>query len=163
MFYAAVWWLLTSGTADSWAVGLFIVPCAAWASVSLCNSAASIRSTSSLSLLRLLPFIPYFLLHSLRGGWATARLALQPALLVEPGFINYRMQLSCESARLFLLHVVSLLPGTVSVSLQGSNMRVHALVLSSVSESELAECERRVARLFKQNDPDSAAHAESKA
>ena len=150
-FFAAVWWLLTSGDAASWIVGVIVVPLAAWISIVLCKPAASYRPDTKLSMLRLLLFIPFFLLQSLRGGWSTACLAIRPGSAVSPGFIDYHIQLTCESARLFLLHVVSLLPGTVSVSLQGNIMRVHALVLSPQIDAELDECERRVAHLFSLN------------
>lgn len=149
--FAAVWWLLTNGSLSSWVIGVIVVPIAACVSVTLFSSTTTMRSSTSLSIVRLVLFIPFFLLQSLRGGWDTARLAIRPSMPVSPGFIHYSIQLPTESARLFFLHVVSLLPGTVSVTLQGNRMLVHALDVSSQGEADLRACEQRVARLFNLN------------
>lgn len=148
IFYSFVWWLLSEGAPGSWIIGLVVVPLAAWLSATWLGSVPTSRISHHITPLKLAAFIPFFFLQSLRGGWGTARLALQPGPPVKPGFTLYSISLPEGLPRLFFLHVVSLLPGTVSVQLDGSKMLVHALDASAAVEAELRECERRVAALF---------------
>lgn len=146
MFFAGLWWLLTEGDLASWLIGFAAVPTATWLSVILFSSTDKIEERISTS--GLLGFIPFFLWQSLRGGLDTARLAVHPNAPVHPGFFRYNTSLPTNSQRLFFLHLVSLLPGTASTKLQGTEILVHVLDMPSFHAKDLQYCENKVARLF---------------
>ena len=158
LLFAGLWLLLTKGDLSSWVVGVVAVSAATGLSMLLAGPspagverAANSRSVNILGVLR---FIPFFVWQSLRGGWQTARLALHPSLPLQPGFIDYQTCLPCGSARYFFLHLISLMPGTLSAQFIGDKLRIHALTDLVQSEQDLQQCERRVAQLFQYRDAD---------
>jgi multicomponent Na+:H+ antiporter subunit E len=95
-----------------------------------------------------LPLLPFFLWESLRGGIDVARRALHPDLPLRPALLRYRTGLAEGAPRIFLVHCVSLLPGTLSAALEGDTLMVQVLDAGAPVEEELAALEARVGRLF---------------
>jgi multicomponent Na+:H+ antiporter subunit E len=93
-------------------------------------------------------FSIWFLWHSLRGGIDVAWRALQPTVQLQPGFLHYRLTLPPGPARLFLVNVVSLLPGTLSADIEGDVLLLHALDTSADITAEVSEAESRVTALY---------------
>lgn len=93
-------------------------------------------------------FVPFFLRESWLGGIDVARRAFHPRLPLRPGLLRYRVSLTREDARVFFTYVVSLLPGTLSVQLDGDVLVVHALDERLPVRERLSELERQVVRLF---------------
>ena len=139
--FALLWWLLTEGRQDSWALGVPVVLLAAWLSH---NLAPPSRRTLS----GLVRFIPYFIVHSLRGAVDVAWRALHPAMPITPVLIDYRLHLPSTEARVFMTNTTSLLPGTLSAMLDGERLQVHVLDGCGDYLAELEALERRVAALF---------------
>lgn len=97
----------------------------------------------------LLPgFIAWFLWNSLRGGVDVALRALKPRMPLQPGFIRYSMRIPQGQARLFLVNVVSLLPGTLSADIEGDELVLHCLDTAADIILEMSYAEQRVAVLF---------------
>ena len=98
--------------------------------------------------LHLAGFTLYFLAQSLRGGVDVAWRALHPALPIQPCFCEHPLQLGPGLPRTAFVSIVSLLPGTLSVSVDPLRncLTVHTLTPSAADE--LAGLERHVARLF---------------
>lgn len=97
--------------------------------------------------LRLLRFLGYFLRESLRGGVDVASRALRPSLPIAPHLFEHRLTLPPGMPRTVMVSVVSLLPGTLSVTIDADGrLLVHAL--ASQGAEDVAELERRVAHLF---------------
>lgn len=144
-----LWWAFTAG--QPFTVGFAVLAvAAATVSAALLPSAAG-RGWRVGGLLR---FIPFFLVESVRGGIDVARLAFAPAMPLDPGLHRVRLRLRSESASIFLAHVVSLLPGTLSAELAGSDLQVHAL--SGNPDAILADTRRLefyVSRLFAEEPP----------
>ncbi|MFT5420614.1 MAG: multicomponent Na+:H+ antiporter subunit E [Candidatus Endobugula sp.] len=156
LFFAGLWWLLTKGEVSSWVIGIIVVPFSAWLSITLFKdtrlgqhySAHSVNNTQHIRMLRLFHFVPFFLLQSILGGWQTAMLALRPSMPIHPGFFRYNLRLKGPSARLFFIHLVSLLPGTVSAKLEDGQLLIHALEISPQNSHDINRCEQQVAKLF---------------
>ncbi|MCB1850067.1 MAG: Na+/H+ antiporter subunit E [Gammaproteobacteria bacterium] len=142
---AALWWLLTGGESNSWAVGAPAVAAAVWAARSLRQD-----SHSAISVAGLLRFLPFFVWESLRGGIDIARRTLAPQLRVRPGFISYRTLLSQRSARIFFANCMCLLPGTLAADLQGDRIDVHLLDSEVDFYADLARLEHAVAAIFRE-------------
>ena len=93
-------------------------------------------------------FIAWFLWNSLRGGVDVTLRALKPRLSLQPGFLHYPLHLPQGHARLFLVNVVSLMPGTLSTDIEGDELVLHCLDTGADIMRETGDAERRVAVLF---------------
>lgn len=141
---AGLWVLLSRGDASSWIVGVPAI--AAATAVSLCLLPASTWTVRWRGVAR---FVPYFVWHSLRGGFDVARRALHPQLPLSPILVEYTLRLPPGPARVFLACTNSLLPGTLSAELHDERLVVHALSGSrDAVRSAVHELEARVADLF---------------
>jgi multicomponent Na+:H+ antiporter subunit E len=142
--FAALWWALTGGGASTWLVGVPVVAAATAASHRLWPA-----WTGWWSPVALLRFVAYFLRESVRGGWDVARRALSPSLPLHPGMIEVHCRLARGPAEVFLVDVLSLLPGTLSVDLDGSALTLHMLDRDAPVEEEVRELEQLVAAMFR--------------
>lgn len=143
LLFSFIWAVLTEGERSSWGIGLVTVVLATGAALALPST-----SPWRWRLGGALRFLPYFLFHSLRGSIDVSRRALHPRLPLDPAFVPYRVRLPAGGARIFLANTVNLLPGTLSVGLDGDLLTVHMLDGQSSHRRELAELEERVADLF---------------
>lgn len=136
-----VWWVLDGP--QNMVVGLV----AATLGSSLFAALRSKRSYS-LQLLQLPQFVAYFIFESFRGGMDVALRALDPRLPIHPHLVDHPVGLPAGPARLLLISVISLLPGTLSADLadDGTVVRVHAI--NEDPEPAIVELEERIAKLF---------------
>jgi multicomponent Na+:H+ antiporter subunit E len=111
-------------------------------------SREAILRSPAISISGFVAFLPFFLLQSLRGGWESAQFAIQPGKKLHTGFIKYSTSLPSDRSKLYFLHVISLLPGTVSAAIDGEDILVHALDTTADHSADLRECEKKVAALF---------------
>jgi multicomponent Na+:H+ antiporter subunit E len=163
LLFSVLWWLLAGGNWESWVIGIFAVPLTVWCSLSLFSAAESPGPQDGTNAIRFqtleLPkFALFFLWQSLSGGWESARFALGPRVAVRPGFLRFTMQLPEGRPRLYFVQLVNMLPGTVSVALDGDELLVHALDRESDNNNVLASCEERIAALFNCPIAHSAGH-----
>jgi len=140
---ALFWWALTGGEPASWWIGLPAVLLAASVSAALATPLPSLPF-----LCGIFRFLPCFLLLSLRGGIDVSRRALSPALPLAPSCVAYPLRLPGDAAAVFFADCISLLPGTLSVELAPDRLLVHILDHRKPVLRDLAELEKRVARLF---------------
>jgi multicomponent Na+:H+ antiporter subunit E len=94
-------------------------------------------------------FIPWFLGQSLIGGLDVAKRALSPRMPLQPGFVAVPLHVPPGPARITLVWILSLLPGTAAVHLQESKLTVHVLDREIHTVEKLSSLERRVSALFK--------------
>ena len=147
MSFALLWLLLTKGDISSWIIGIIAVPLAVWCRLSL-FPAPRPAASPGISFTGLMTFLPFFLWQSLKGGWSSALLAIHPRKQVKPSFVHYFIQLPEGRPQLYFLHVVSLLPGTLSVGIDGNQLLVHVLDSDSDYRRELQYCQQRIRSLF---------------
>jgi multicomponent Na+:H+ antiporter subunit E len=96
--------------------------------------------------LRLLLFILFFLRESFRGGVDVAWRAMLPGMPIEPTFVEFPLNLPPGLPRTVMVGVISLLPGTLSVDLDQTTLRVHAL--TPAAADNLPQLQRRIRHLF---------------
>jgi multicomponent Na+:H+ antiporter subunit E len=139
-----LWWgVLTGWVAGSWLVGVPVVVVAtavSWVLMPRLSWRWGWRGA--------LRFGWGFLWGSLRGGIDVARRALHPRMPLRPGLVRLVLKLPEGGARVFLALVVSLLPGTLSVRLEGDELVVHGLDVGMGVEGEVRKVERLVARML---------------
>jgi len=141
--FGLVWWVLATPREDAWIPGGIALVLAVALHLGLGGSRGS-----RVSMLALLRFAPWFLQQSLRGGTDVARRAFSPSLPLDPAFVLYRIRLPDEGARIFFTNSISLLPGTFSARIEGSELCVHLLADSPDVVKKLGELEERVADVF---------------
>lgn len=145
--FALLWVLLTQGAVFSWVIGILVIPLATWAVLGL-QRPASRQQNPSVKLVGLLRFLPFFFWQSLSGGWDCAMFAIHPRRRLRLGLLSYTTRLPSGRPELYFLHVISLLPGTVSAALDGNDLTIHALDIDVNHQQSLAICEQKVAMLF---------------
>jgi multicomponent Na+:H+ antiporter subunit E len=143
LLFAGLWLVIAGSDPASWIIG---VPAVLLATVYAARLAQTGRG--GVSVAGALAFMPYFLWQSLLGGLDVAVRVLRPVMRIRPGFQQYRVRLQNLNARVFFLDSISLLPGTLSADMRAGVIEVHALDASADLAPELADLERRVARLF---------------
>ena len=139
----AIWWVLTLGDVDGLVFGAIVTTLAAGYSVRLFPP-----SSYRLRPLGLLAFLGYFLSRSVVAGLDVARRLLSPALPVKPGEICITLNLPAGSPRWLLANTLSLMPGTLSVLIEGDRLILHCLDISAPVNEDVRATERQVARVF---------------
>ncbi len=140
---AVLWWALTDGRADSWGVGSVSILAAAILSLRLLPPVSTY-----ISRVGLLRFLIFFFYHSLRGGIQVAWFALRPRLSLRPAIHEIPLRLPEGIGRVLLANTLSLLPGTLSVELNGRRLCMHVLDAAAPTEVEVRRAEVRVAHML---------------
>jgi multicomponent Na+:H+ antiporter subunit E len=139
-----IWWILTGGVAYSWLVGVPAVLLSTVLSVALQSP-----SPGHFRLSALVAFIPYFLMHSLRGGLDVAWRSCDPRLPIAPAMCKYSFRLpDHDSSRAFFAGTLNLLPGTLTAEMHDDHLVVHLLTTGHDIIPRLVRLEERVGRLF---------------
>ena len=138
--FGLLWWGLTWSTRN-WPLALVFVTAAAVSSLIL-------YAPIHLRPMGLARFIPFFLFSSLQGGLDVARRAYSPAMPLQPGLITHTLDFTHPVAGVIFIWVVSLLPGTASVHLEGQRLHIHVLDLDLDHGQKLHELEQVVGGLF---------------
>ena len=150
LLLAGVWWALTEG-GEGVAFG---IPLAlAVAALSLLHAAPATRTPR---LHRMPAFAGYFLMQSLRAGWDVARRIVHPRLPLQPAFVRVPLRLPAGAPTWWLMMVITLLPGTLSVHLDGKLLEVHCLDSGSDVVAGIRRAEDELARLFGHRLADAA-------
>ncbi len=136
-----VWTALAGG--EGWTLGLPAVLASTWLSLRLAPP-----SKHRLQIRAIPDFVGWFLVQSLRAGWDVARRTCHPAMPIAPGLLTMTVRLPDGAPVWWLMLVVSLLPGTLSVALSGKQLEVHCLDINHAVAEDLAHTEQVLARLF---------------
>jgi len=138
-----VWWALAEGQPAAWGVGLVAIAIAVGTSLALTP-----RTGARVRPLAMLRFAGHFLGRSLLGGVYVAWRALDPRRPLAPAFLDYPLRLPPGASAIYFANTVSLLPGTLSVTLEARSLRVHVLDVRRDPDRDLDALEERVAALF---------------
>lgn len=138
-----LWFVLSNASAYQLWFGIVVTGAAAMLSMLL--APASGRRVSAVAILRVLPF---FFGQALIGGVDVGMRALRRRPL-EPTFIDHPLRLRSEGGRLWLVCVVSLLPGTVSCELRDDVLHIHVLDRSMAVQAVLDQLEAHIAAVLR--------------
>lgn len=151
LVFTLIWWIFTDGDMSSWSVGFPVILIVTWISVML-------MPPLSWSLFGFLRFIPYFFWRSICAGIDVAIRAIHPRLPISPVLFDYRFRLPPGLYRVYMANTVTMLPGTLSVELEGRVLRVHVLNVNVAIDEELNVLENRIADIFRLNLVDTDCH-----
>ena len=138
-----VWWALTEGDLSGIVFGLVIAILATLISVYLFPPGAR--------RIRVVPFILFvlfFLTRSVTAGIDVSRRLLSPSLPSNPGYLTFNLHLPEGGPRWLLANTLSLMPGTLSVDLDGSRLDLHCLDTRDPVEDDVRAVEQKVAAVF---------------
>ena len=141
--YAALWWTLNDADIQSWVLGAPVVVLAVLISLAVLPTALW-----RVRLLGLARFALHFLGQSLFSGVDVAGRVLRPSMPLKPGIFLYPLRLPAEPERVIMAFTTSLLPGTLSVDLNGDALVVHALDMDAPVMRELRRLEERIAGAY---------------
>lgn len=143
VLYTLLWWGLSEGRLPNVLPALcFIVLTTGVSFYCIPPGRWSIRPTE-------LPgFLLFFFVQTFLAGMDVARRAFHPQLPLAPDVIAYSLQLHRQSAKIFFVWTVSLLPGTASVSLEENQLLIHVLDKQQAHQEKLQGIEKRIDRLF---------------
>lgn len=141
--FALAWWVLAEGRADGWGVGAVSVAAALAASLYLAPPGSHRLSPAGL-----LGFAGFFLVQSCKGGLQVAVRAFRPRMDLAPALLEVPVALPEGIARVLLVNTLNLLPGTVSVRLDGDRLCLHVLDARWPVAEEVRETEARIARML---------------
>jgi multicomponent Na+:H+ antiporter subunit E len=91
-------------------------------------------------------FLAFLATRSIVSSVDVARRALGLRIAIDPAVFEYRTTLSAGRAALAAL--VTLLPGTLVVKLDGDRLLVHALASATAARAEIQELEGHLTGLF---------------
>jgi multicomponent Na+:H+ antiporter subunit E len=144
-------WLLLSGRLD---VHLVISGAIAAAVIAVASAPLLERtlgpagSHRRVTLWRWVPLIVWLLGRMTRSALQLARIVLDPRLPPEPGIVRFRTQLASPSARMILANSITLVPGTMTLDVQGDELTVHTFTPDAVEDFATAELQNRIAAVF---------------
>lgn len=141
---AAVWLVLSEGIDGSWVIGLPVIILVAMLIAWMEEDADHFP----LSFSGLAVFVPFFLRQSVLSGFDVALRALRPDMGLRPALLNYRISLPDGPPRRLFVNSITLMPGTLSVLVQGEKVVVHVLDENQPFNAALHHLENRVAAVF---------------
>lgn len=138
-----LWWVISEGDTGGLWFGAVAAVLVAWFSTRFFPGGGyRIRW-------RALPgFALFFLVESVAAGVDVAARLLRPSLPIQPGEIALTTRLPGGAPHWLLANTLSLLPGTLSVSLRGDVLVLHGLDLRMDIKASVRKVEARIARLF---------------
>ncbi len=95
----------------------------------------------------ILLYVIVLLAEIIKANFAITKLVLSPQIDVEPCLVKFRTGLKTEAARVALANSITLTPGTITVSLEGDNLLVHALNKDMAGGLEGSIFEKLLARM----------------
>lgn len=140
--FAVIWWVLSEGDLQAAWIGGVAVLAATAASLALMPPSGALR------LMPTLAFLGFFLRNSIVSGLQVARLALDPRRAPTPRSVLIELTVPEGSPRLIVAGALGLMPGTLSVALEGALLKVHALDSLIPVAAEVAALETHVARMI---------------
>jgi multicomponent Na+:H+ antiporter subunit E len=143
ILFALLWWVLAEGRHDGWALGVVAVLAATWASLRL-----SPPGDHPIRIAGLIHFLSFFLWHSIRGGIQVAGMAFRGRTALQPGLIEFSVNLPPGGPRILLTNTLSLMPGTLGVELSGTSLQLHVLDERLPIVAETQALQAVIARLF---------------
>lgn len=95
----------------------------------------------------ILLYVIVLLVEIIKANFAITKLVLSPNLEVEPCLVKFKTPLKTNAARVALANSITLTPGTITVSLEGNNLLVHALNREIADGLEGSIFEKLLARM----------------
>lgn len=124
--FTALWWILAEGQTSMWRYALFAVPAATVVSL-LTIPAAPSNGRYATRLIAAVQLLGWFLARSVSGAWDVSLRALRKPVDIDPVFIHYELRVPVGWARVALIDLMNLMPGSLSVEVIDHTVTFHVL------------------------------------
>lgn len=141
--FALFWAVLNRGASDSWLLGVPLVAVAT--ALSLLIVPAAQHRVAPLGVLR---YVLYFFQQTFLSSIDVAMRVFRPEMPIHPGMIHYKTRLPADNMRVIMANTCSLLPGTLSVGIEGDVLVIHALDTTMSVMDDLRTLERIVGGIY---------------
>jgi multicomponent Na+:H+ antiporter subunit E len=141
--FSLFWAVLNRGSVDSWVLGAPLVMVAT--ALSLAIVPAAQHRVVPLGVVR---YALYFLQQTVLSSVDVALRVFKPSIPVCPGIVRYRTRLPADNMKVIMANTCSLLPGTLSVGIEGDVIIVHALDTTMPVMDDLRTLERVVGGIY---------------
>lgn len=143
---AVLWWALADGSLYNWQVGAVVVVLTTAATWRLLPPRAA-RGGLVRRAWAVVTLAGWFLARSVVGGADVARRALTRPPDTDPDYVEHRFRLPDGPARVAVTYLNNLMPGSLSVQVDGDVLLVHTIAHELPTLEQVAELEERVARV----------------
>ena len=144
-------WQALSARLDPLFLSLGVLSAAAvsWSSLWLIEQVLGDRGdTPRISLVSLLAYGAWLLPRIIQSGIWVAVVVLDPRRPPRPGVVHFRTGLQSPAARTLLATSITLVPGTITLNVDGDEFIVHAFTPDNVADLASADAQARIARIF---------------
>lgn len=98
--------------------------------------------------LAFLELLVFFLFYAFKGAVSVALLALKPKLQLKPLIFELTLQTKTSFATSLLVNTYSLMPGTLSMGIEGDVLRLHILDEVFMDEAFIKQVQTKVLKVF---------------
>lgn len=105
--------------------------------------------TPRVDLLRLTLYLAWLVTRIPPAAIEVARIIVLPSRTARPGVVRFTTGLHSPAARTLLANSITLVPGTMTLSVDGGEFVVHALDPRAAASLASAEVQQRIARIFR--------------
>jgi len=147
-----VFWQVLSARIDPlfFVLGVLSAALSTWLGVRLIDTVVgSAEDTPRIHHGYLLSYLIWLLMQIPPAGFHVARVVLDPRRPPRPGVVRFRTELSSPAARTLLANSITLVPGTITTDVQGTEFTVHAFTPDSAADLATAAMQARIARAFR--------------
>jgi multicomponent Na+:H+ antiporter subunit E len=145
-------WVLLSGKFEALFIGMGIVSALMVTRLAvplLEDVLGSARETPRLDLLQLLRYLAWLISRVPPAGIDVALSILLPSRSPKPGVVRFQTDLHSPAARTLLANSITLVPGTMTLEVEGGTFVVHALNPRAAADLATADMQSRIARVFR--------------
>lgn len=103
---------------------------------------------------RLVTYSGWLLGRMLMSALQIAWIVLNPRVPPEPGIVRLRTQLKSPAARAMLANSITLVPGTMTLEMNASELTVHSFTPDAVEDLATAAMQNRIAAIFRDQSQD---------
>lgn len=151
--FSVAWWAVSEGDPSMIVYGIPSVIAATVSSLLLLKP----NPPFSRQIPALVRLLGWFVDKSIRGGLDVARRALRRQVDVDPEIVEVDLVVRNRIARVVLADISCLTPGSLSVDLTDSGIRIHVLHRELPVREQIHDLERLIVRAFPHDDEDGAA------
>ncbi len=148
-----VFWQLLSWRLDPLFIAIGVVSSVAvtWFAAQLLDGVIGpADATPRVSLWHLTTFLAWLLLQIPPAGLVIARVVIDQRRPPRPGVVRFRTGLQSPAARTLLANAITLVPGTMTLNLDGDELTVHAFTPDAMLDLVTTETQRRIAKAFRE-------------
>lgn len=140
LLFSLLWWSMAEGDLRVWWLGAIAVVASVWASRRLLPP-----FDGQVRLPALLRLLAFFIGHSVMAGVQVSLMALRGRRSLQPALVTIDTRLKAGLPRLMLANLISLMPGSVCVGMDGEQMTLHVLDQRLPVNATVAAIESRIA------------------